>query len=242
MSKSGDGSSFGFSILLEDDAVLVVSKPTGIATQAPVQFESLEARIRAYLSAAAGDPREVYLGIPHRLDRPVAGVIVFAKTRRAARQLARQFERRQVKKKYWACVERAVEPVDGTWTDFVRKVHGQPKTEVVAATHPDAQEAILHYRTLGQHRAGSWLEIELETGRTHQIRVQAASRGHVVLGDELYGSRIGFGRPSEDERLREIALFARSLEFVHPTSKLPIILEAPLNESWQALELTPRTL
>lgn len=229
----------GFDVLLEDEHVLAVNKPTGITTQAPRGIESLESRIRLYLAGSAHSPDDVYLGIPHRLDRPVSGVIVFAKTRRAARQLSKQFERRRVRKIYWTCVERTVEPLAGTWVDYLHKFHGQPKTAVVEATHPEAQEAILHYRTRGFHQAGSWLEIELETGRTHQIRVQAATRGHPVLGDEMYGARMPFGPYEENERLRLIALHARSLSFFHPLSKEPITLEAPLGSSWGELTLTP---
>jgi 23S rRNA pseudouridine1911/1915/1917 synthase len=228
----------GFEILFEDDAVLAVAKPSGIATQAPTAFESLESRIRAYMAGAGDDPASFYLGIPHRLDRPVSGAIVFAKTRRAARQLAKQFERRRVKKLYWACVERVVEPPEGTWIDYLHKVYGQPRTAVVEHTHPGAQEAILHYRTLGFHRAGSWLEIELETGRTHQIRAQTATRGHAVLGDAHYGSRLAFGPETADERLRTIALHARKLAFFHPTTKAEIALEAPLPPAWNELGLS----
>jgi 23S rRNA pseudouridine1911/1915/1917 synthase len=230
----------GFGVLVEDEEILVVNKPTGVTTQAPKGIESLESRIRLYLAGATRSPEEVYLGIPHRLDRPVTGVIVFAKTRRAARQLSKQFERRRVQKVYWTCVERVVEPLAGTWTDYLHKFHGQPKTAVVPATHPEAQEAILHYRTLGYHQAGTWLEITLETGRTHQIRVQCASRGYPVLGDEMYGARIPFGPSYENERERYIALHARSLSFFHPVSKQPMTVEAPPGESWQELELTPR--
>lgn len=231
----------GFGILFEDEAILVVNKPAGITTQAPRPFESLESRIRIYLSAAAGvAPEDVYLGIPHRLDRPVTGAIVFAKTRRAARHLSKQLERRRVGKIYWACVERVVEPLQGTWTDYLHKVHGQPKTAVVEATHPAGQEAILNYRTVGFHRAGSWLEIELETGRTHQIRVQTSARGHPLMGDEAYGARLPFGPPEQDERQRRIALHARSLKFYHPTSKEQMTVDAPLPASWEELGLTPR--
>jgi RluA family pseudouridine synthase len=230
----------GFGVLLEDDDVLVVNKPTGITTQAPRPFDSLETRIRRYLAGPDGSPDEVYLGIPHRLDRPVTGVIIFAKTRRAARQLSKQFERRRVHKIYWTAVERVVEPLDGTWHDYLHKFHGQPKTAVVEASHPTGQEAILHYRTRGFHQAGTWLEIELETGRTHQIRVQTSSRGYPVLGDEMYGARIPFGPPHEDERERFIALHARSLSFFHPISKGRLTVEAPLGASWSALQLTPR--
>jgi RluA family pseudouridine synthase len=200
----------GFEILLEDDACLAVVKPSGIATQAPPGIDSLEVRIKAYLASVGPPAAEIYLGIPHRLDRPVSGAMIFAKTRRAARQFSKQFERRRVKKLYWAAVERVVEPLEGTWSDYLWKVHGQPRALLVDHSHPDAQQAILHYRTLGFHRCGSWLEIELATGRTHQVRVQASSRGYPILGDAHYGSRIPFGEQPEDERLRAIALHART--------------------------------
>jgi 23S rRNA pseudouridine1911/1915/1917 synthase len=225
----------GFEVLIEDDAILVVSKSPGLPTQAPPGIESLESRIRSYLASESGDPAAIYLGIPHRLDRPASGAIVFAKTRRAARQLSRQFERRQVRKTYWACVERIVEPVAGTWNDWLRKVYGHPQAEVVDHSHPEAQEAILRYRTIGFHAAGSWLEIELETGRTHQIRVQAASRGFPVLGDRLYGGSVHFGPMVDDVRLSAIALHARQLSFFHPTTKEQLTARAPVNESWRVL-------
>jgi 23S rRNA pseudouridine1911/1915/1917 synthase len=231
----------GFEILLEDEAVLAVAKPVGVATQAPPGIDSLEIRVRRHLSqSGAGPTEEIYVGIPHRLDRPVSGAIVFAKTRRAARQLSKQFERRTVTKQYWACVERVVEPYDGTWRDYLWKVYGQPRAMIVDHTHPGGQEAVLDYRTLGFHTAGSWLEIELQTGRTHQIRIQASSRGHAVLGDAHYGSRISFGEACDDERLRPIALHARRLAFVHPTTRTRVTLEAPVGEAWKALELRPR--
>lgn len=228
----------GFEILIEDDAVLAVAKPSGIATQAPPEIDSLEVRIKRYLAAPGQDVDSVYLGIPHRLDRPASGAIVFAKTRRAARQLSKQFERRTVKKTYWICVERIVEPLAGTWTDYLHKVYGHPRAAVVDPSLSGAQEAILTYRTIGYHRAGSWLEIELQTGRTHQIRVQAATRGYPVLGDAHYGSAICFGQQYEDERLRAIALHARSLQFAHPTTREMMTACAPLPAEWNDLELT----
>jgi 23S rRNA pseudouridine1911/1915/1917 synthase len=165
----------------------------------------------------------------------VSGAIVFATRRRAAFKLSRQFERRQVQKLYWACVEGTVDPPVGEWTDYIRKVYGQPRAEIVAPDHADAQLARLRYRTIGQTSHGSRLEIELETGRTHQIRLQAASRGHPVLGDAFYGSRVSFGIQHEDERLRAIALHARSLSFVDPATKDAITVEAPLPPEWRAL-------
>ncbi len=230
----------GFEILLEDDACLAVVKPSGVATQAPPGIDSLEVRIKAYLASPGQPLADIYLGIPHRLDRPVSGAMIFAKTRRAARQFSKQFERRRVKKLYWAAVERIVEPLEGTWTDYLLKIYGQPRALLVDHSHPEGQEAILRYRTLGFHRCGSWLEIELETGRTHQVRVQASSRGYPILGDAHYGSRIPFAEQHEDERLRAIALHARSLTFFHPTTREKITLDAPLSEAWSELELKPR--
>jgi 23S rRNA pseudouridine1911/1915/1917 synthase len=124
------------------------------------------------------------------------------------------------------------EPNAGTWTDSLRKVPGEARSELVESSHPDAQLAILHYRTRATTTAGTWLEIELETGRTHQIRLQAAAHGHAVLGDSLYGSPHPFGPPTEDERARAIALHARAIEFLHPMTNLPIVLAAPLPDYW----------
>ncbi|MEX2114631.1 MAG: RluA family pseudouridine synthase [Pirellulales bacterium] len=227
----------GFDILFEDDALLVVVKPAGIATQAPPDIESLESRIKRYLAPDAGSTVDVYLGIPHRLDRPVSGVMVFAKTHRVARNLARQFERRRVRKQYWACVQGTVEPAAGTWTDYLCKVYGKPKTMVVECTHAGAQYAVLHYRAIGRHSQGSWLEIELETGRTHQVRVQAATRGYPVLGDTHYGCELPFGPHYEDERLRPIALHARSLTVMHTLTREEMTFESPVGDAWQELEL-----
>ncbi len=227
----------GFQILYEEGPCLIVAKPGGLLTQAPRGIDSLEHRIKQFLQArgggAEGQAAEPYLGIPHRLDRPVSGAMVFALTHRAARRMAKQFERRQVGKTYWALVEGRVRPTEGTWTDYLRKFHGLPQAEVVAADHPEGRHAVLHYRVIGEGQHGSWLEIELETGRTHQIRVQAASRGHPLLGDALYGARVTFGEQFEDERLRLIALHARNLSFSHPISREPVSLDAPPPGAWE---------
>jgi 23S rRNA pseudouridine1911/1915/1917 synthase len=226
----------GFDILLRDESCLAVNKPAGLPTQAPPGIDSLEVRIRAMLSAEQGMlPGEVYLGVPHRLDRPASGAILFALTLRAARRISRQFERRRVRKTYWALIEGTIDPPEGTWTDHVWKVYGRPQARVVEANHPGAQLAILRYRTLGETPQGSWLEIELETGRTHQVRVQAASRGCPILGDALYGSTTSFGPPVEDERQRQIALHARLLGFEHPDTRQRVELTAGVDAAWRAL-------
>lgn len=222
-------------ILLEKGPCLVVNKPAGLLTQAPPGIDSLERRVKAFLQQRENKPGNVYLGVPHRLDRPASGALVLARHVRAARRLAEQFEARTVRKVYWACVAGHIAGAEGTWSDWVRKVPDQPRAELVPPDHPEAREAVLHYRTLGVFEWGTWLEIELETGRMHQVRLQAASRGHPVLGDALYGSAIPFGPQHEDWRLRPIALHARQLHFRHPMTHEPLDVVAPTPPQWQAL-------
>jgi len=222
----------GFEILYEQGPCLAVAKPPGLLTQAPPGIDSLETRIKSFLILRENKPGKAYLGVPHRLDRPASGAMVFAKHVRAARRLSEQFEERRVKKVYWACVEGPVEPGEGTWTDFVRKVPDEARAEIVDSNHPEGRIAVLHYRTVQAATWGTWLEIELETGRTHQIRIQAASRGHPVLGDVQYGSGVPFGPQPADVRLRAIALHARRMEFEHPMTRDAVSVEAPTPDFW----------
>ncbi len=228
----------GFQMLLEDGPCLVVLKPSGLLTQAPPGIDSLEVRVKTFLKAREGKSGNIYLAVPHRLDRPVSGAMVLARHVRAAQRLSRQFERREVEKTYWALVQGMVDPAEGTWRDTLWKIHGQPRSQIVAADFPSGRPAVLHYRTLGQRAHGSWLEIQLETGRTHQVRIQAASRGHAILGDEHYGSAIPFGPPCDEPRERAIALHGRRLSFFHPMTRVPISIEAPLPAAWNDAGIT----
>ncbi|HWA98395.1 MAG TPA: RluA family pseudouridine synthase [Pirellulales bacterium] len=224
-------------ILYHDGPCIVALKPAGLLTQAPPGIDSMEVRVKDWIRQREGKTGNVYLGIPHRLDRPVSGAMVFARHVRAARKLSDQFERRTVRKVYWACVSGVVEPAEGKWTDWLRKIAGQPRSIVAAQAEPEAREAALVYRRLGVFAWGSWLEIELLTGRNHQIRVQASSRGHPVLGDTLYGSIEPFGPAYDDLRDQTIALHGRRLEFEHPMSREPVAITAPLPAAWRALGL-----
>ncbi len=226
-------------ILYEEGPCLAVLKPSGLLTQAPIDIDSMERRLRTYLKERDAKPGNVYLGIPHRLDRPVSGVLLFARHVRAARRLSDQFSGRLVRKVYWACVEGAVTPPEGRWEDWLRKVPDEARAEVVAQDHPEARQAVLYYRSLKQTQHGSWLEIELETGRTHQIRVQAATRGWPIVGDALYGAKQPFGPQHEDPRRLAIALHGRSIEFRHPMTQETVRVEAPLPEAWSALGTPP---
>src|SRR3569623_2131462 len=136
-------------VLYESGPCLVVLKPAGLATQAPPGIDSLEVRINSALAKQRPEHESIYLAVPHRLDRPVSGAMVFATQRRAAHKISQQFERREVKKIYWACVGGAVHPAAGYLSDHVRYVYGDSGAVFVSAVHPVGGIAVLHYRTLG---------------------------------------------------------------------------------------------
>jgi 23S rRNA pseudouridine1911/1915/1917 synthase len=185
----------------------------------------------------------------------VSGAVVFARNTKAARRLAEQFSQRQVRKVYWAVVEPNAEgrlpPEEGVWEDWLLKIQDEARTERVPAEMSGAKRAVLRIRRLTASADGALLEIEPETGRMHQIRVQAATRGWPVRGDFLYGARLPFGAPAELPRDRIIALHARSLTFLHPIRYEPLTVTAPVSEVWRpwtttqlqspATPISPRT-
>ncbi len=223
-------------ILFEDNHCIAVAKPAGLLTQGvPLGIPTLEAQVKAYLKERYHKPGNVYLGIPHRLDRPVSGVIVFARNTKAAQRLAEQFRQRQVTKVYWAAVEGDVQPEEGTWEDWLVKRQEEARSERALPDTAGAKHAVLRYRRLQPCAGGTLLEIQPETGRMHQIRLQAALRGWPVRGDLLYGAKLAFGPPTELPRDRAIALHARSLTFLHPIRYEPLTVVAPLSEAWREL-------
>ncbi len=226
-------------ILYDSGPCLVVNKPPGLLTQAPAGIDSLEEQVKAFYREREQIEGNIYLGLPHRLDRPVSGAIVFARHVRAAQRLAAQFENRTVTKVYWAIVKGEVQPDEGTWTDHLHKRHGMAQSIVVPPDDARGKLAVMHYRVLARiDGVGTWLEVQLETGRTHQIRVQSASRGHPVVGDAQYGATQPFGEQFEDERLRPIALHARQLGFYHPMTNEAVDIVAPTPSAWQSIDLT----
>lgn len=219
-------------ILYENGPCYVFNKPSGLLTQSAGDIDSLENRVRAFLTERDRPPYPLYLGTIHRLDRPVTGAIVMATRIRATQKLSKQFERRTIDKRYWAVVEGEIDPDEGEWIDYIRKIPNEAHAEIVPRDHPEGRKAVLSYRTLERREGVSLLEIDLHTGRMHQIRVQAASRGFPILGDEQYGSTRTLGEPQEDRRMRPIALHARTLSFDDPSSKERITVTAPLPNTW----------
>lgn len=235
--------------LLEDGPVLAVNKPAGLLTLgAKPGVPTLERLVKAYLKTKYDKPGNVYLGIPHRLDRPVSGVVVFARNSKAAARLAEQFRERQVRKIYWALVERAPDPAEGELVDWLLKAPDAARVEVVPQGTPGAREARLKYRTLPATELGeivaprrsfeaarpTFLEIEPLTGRTHQIRVQLAARGCPVVGDRQYGATTSLlDAPAADPRDEPIALHARSLTVLHPIRYDSLTITAPLPANWR---------
>ena len=218
-------------VLCEDGPVLAVNKPAGLLTLGAVPgVPTLERQVKQFLKEKYNKPGNVYLGVPHRLDRPASGVVVFARNSKAAARLAEQFRERDVRKVYWALVERAPDPPEGELVDWLQKAPDQAHVAVVPPETGGAREARLRYRTLHN---GALIEIELLTGRTHQIRVQLATRGWPIVGDIQYGAktRLSFG-PAADLRDEPIALHARSLTILHPIRYEPLTITAPLPANW----------
>lgn len=228
----------GLRVLFEDNHCLAVDKPAGLLTQAPAGLPSLEAEARAYLKEKYAKAGNVYLGIPHRLDRPVSGVLLFAKSSKAAARLAEQFRDRDVHKVYWGLVEGVPAPAEGQWRDWLRKIKDEARTVPAQPEEEGAKEAVLRYRVLQNVHPGALVEFVLETGRMHQIRLQASVRGHPLWGDEDYGATRIFGPVTEVKRDRIIALHARRLTFLHPIGYDPVTVEAPLPPTWDVVELS----
>lgn len=244
----------GIQLVAAAAGVVAVVKSAGLPTQAAAGIDSAERQVRRLL----GDPERLgkpvpesalYLGVPHRLDRAVSGIMLFATTPRAARKLSRQFERREVTKTYRAIVTAQsaaqlpeVPGLDTTeWRDWIEKVPDEPRARrAESADAPNAREAITRVRVLGVSAANAAhlvLEFEPLTGRMHQLRLQAACRGLPILGDELYGAPAGIdGAAADDPRARPIALHAWRIEYTDPDSGERITREAPLPEWWPPLE------
>lgn len=222
-------------ILYEDNHCLALNKPAGWPT---THFDGTEETVdrlaKSYLKEKHNKPGNVFLGVVHRLDKPVSGVLLFARTSKAASRLSEQFREGGIEKTYWAIVEDPAsqrrQPPEfandsGSLEDWLKKNDAAHCVEVVPSKTPGSQFARLLYTVKGRHDGLTWLELRPHTGRKHQLRVQLASRGCPIYGDKKYGSPHALG-PA-------IALHAQSLTFLHPVTKEPITLTAEVPRPWR---------
>jgi 23S rRNA pseudouridine1911/1915/1917 synthase len=226
-------------VLYEDNHLLAVNKPAMLPTMGVAEdVPSLLSAAKAYIRWKYAKPGNVYLGVVSRLDAPVTGVVLLARTSKAAARLSQQFRERDVEKVYWAIVEGKVIPTEGVLTDYLRKDERHRRVHATSQHTPGAQHAELTYRTLGANlgdptlRDPAWstlLEVRPKTGRKHQIRVQLARFGFPILGDRKYGSTRQFGMG--------IALHSRRLVIEHPVSKMQLAIEAVPTTTWRSLLL-----
>lgn len=214
-------------VLFEDNHVLAVNKPPGLLTMGDsTGAPTLVDAAKRYLQEKYHKPGAVFLGVVHRLDRPVSGVVLFARTSKAAARLSAQFRDRTVEKIYLAFVEGRVADPSGTLQHWLLKDRAANHVSVVKAQTVAAQECLLDYRRKKSSGPQTLLEITPRTGRSHQIRVQLSAQGWPIVGDRKYGSRTNW--PDG------IALHASRITFDHPTRHEPITVTAEPPAAWNA--------
>ena len=208
-------------ILYEDNHLMIVNKRTSDIVQGDQTGDlSLDKLMKAFVKERDLKPGEVFMGIPHRLDRPVSGAVILAKTSKALIRMAEMFKAREVEKIYHAIVVERPNPESGTLEHYLTRNTKQNKSYVHKKEVPDSKSARLHYRLIGSSDNYHLLEVVLETGRHHQIRAQLADMGCVIKGDRKYGAR-------RTNKNGGISLHARSVSFIHPVKKEPLEVVAP---------------
>lgn len=218
-------------VIYEDNHIIIVNKQPGEIVQGDKTGDrTLADDVKAYIKERYAKPGNVFLGVAHRLDRPVGGAVVFARTSKALSRLNEMFRNGDVHKTYWAIVAGRPQPGEATLTHWLVRNERLNKSFAHDSEVAGAKKAVLAYRTIGRGERYTLLEVNLMTGRHHQIRCQLAAIGCPIKGDLKYGSR----RSNPDGC---ISLLARRVEFVHPVSKQHIVAEAPLpaDRLWQEL-------
>jgi 23S rRNA pseudouridine1911/1915/1917 synthase len=220
-------------VLFEDNHCLAVNKPAGLLSQGDVSQEpSLVDQVAFYLKTRYAKPGNVYVGLLHRLDRPASGVVLLAKTSKAAGRLSDQFRTGTIAKVYWAIVEGSPPEDEGEWVDVLEKNSRLNRTGAVPKGSVSGKEARVGFRVVERWARTSKLELRPTTGRSHQLRVQLATRGLPILGDGKYGATTRI--KALDGHLR-IALHALRVTFTHPTRREAISVDAPVQEDWPEL-------
>ena len=219
-------------VLYEDNHIIVINKAAGEIVQGDKTGDaSLCDTMKQYLKEKYAKPGNVFIGLPHRLDRPVSGIVVFAKTSKALERLNRMFSEGAVKKIYWALTKGIPTPAEAELESWILRNEKMNKSFSYPKEVKGAKRALLHYRLAAASQNYNLIEVELKTGRHHQIRCQLSSIGCPIKGDLKYGAQ----RSNPDG---SISLHARYIEFTHPVSKELIAITAPLpgDKLWQSFE------
>ncbi|MES2621688.1 MAG: RluA family pseudouridine synthase [Bacteroidota bacterium] len=217
-------------ILFEDNHLIAVNKPGGVLVQPDkTDGESLEVLMKEFIKAKYNKPGEVFLGVCHRIDRPVSGVVLLARTSKALVRMNEMFKSKEMKKTYWAVVEKKPEKLEGTLVHWLKKNETKNISRVWDKEVPGSLRCELHYKWLKSIDNYHLLEIDLMTGRHHQIRTQLSAIGCPIKGDVKYFAKRG-------NRNGSIHLHARKVAFVHPVKKEPVEITAPVPEDnvWKA--------
>ena len=220
-------------VVYEDNHIVVVNKTSSEIVQGDKTGDTpLSEMVKQYLKEKYNKPGNVFIGVTHRLDRPVSGLVVFAKTSKALPRLNEMFRNGEVKKTYWAIVKECPKETEGELVHYLVRNEKQNKSYAYDKEVKNSKKAVLHYKLIGHSQNYYLLEVELKTGRHHQIRCQLAKMGCPIKGDLKYGSP----RSNPDG---SICLHARTVQFVHPVSKEMIRLTAPVPEGnlWNGFEI-----
>ena len=220
-------------VVYEDNHIVVVNKTSSEIVQGDKTGDTpLSEMVKQYLKEKYNKPGNVFIGVTHRLDRPVSGLVVFAKTSKALPRLNEMFRNGEVKKTYWAIVKECPKETEGELVHYLVRNEKQNKSYAYEKEVKNSKKAVLHYKLIGHSQNYYLLEVDLKTGRHHQIRCQLAKMGCPIKGDLKYGSP----RSNPDG---SICLHARTVQFVHPVSKEMIRLTAPVPEGnlWNGFEI-----
>lgn len=217
-------------VLYEDNHIIIINKKVGDITQGDKTGDTpLSEIVKSYIKKKYNKPNNVYLGVVHRLDRPTSGVIIFARTSKALERLNKMLREKQINKTYWAIVKNKPKKERDTLVNYLKKNPKNNKSTVFNKETNGSKKAILHYKLIKSLDSYHLLEVDLETGRHHQIRAQLSAIGSPIKGDLKYG----FNRSNKDGGIH---LHARKIQFIHPVSKEEILVTAPLPKDavWDA--------
>ena len=223
-------------VLYEDNHIIIINKLPGEIVQGDKTGDKpLSEIVKDYLKDKYNKPGNVFCGVTHRLDRPTSGVVIFAKTSKALSRLNEMFRKDSIDKVYWAIVKNRPSKIEDKLVHYLIKDEKKNKSSAFNTEKPNTKKAVMHYKLISTSQNYSLLEVNLETGRHHQIRCQLAKIGSPIKGDVKYGAE----RSNPDG---SISLHARSISFIHPVSKVKIEVTAPvpMDNLWKSFEESVR--